>query len=439
VRLPAALLSVKWYLTLYIASAIPLFVSRLDRFLPRAVRDRLDQARRDLESVAAHLRGDKKQPFASRRGGAPDAITPQPTPPPVARPAALAGRPVRVDDVIRETPDAVTLVVSDPTGLPFVFTPGQFFTVCLTVDGEPVRRAYSASSSALVRSRVHLTVKRVAGGRVSNHLNDALAPGDTLSLLGPSGSFTVKPEIGGRRHLVLLAGGSGITPMMSLARTLLTVETETRIDLVYGNRRPADIIFAGALAELAAQHAGRFTVRHVLQSPPDGWEGGRGLLTRDVVEAELARLGALPDDAAFFVCGPEPMMNEARAALLARGVAAERIHEERFTQPHLRDGKAAAVTTVAQPITVRRGGVERTIVGAPDDTVLESGLKAGLPMPFSCAMGGCAACKVHLVDGEVDMEEPNCLSATERAAGYVLACVSRAKSPVTIAIPEVPQ
>jgi ferredoxin-NADP reductase len=431
-------------LTLYIGSTIPLGVSTtppskspFDRLLPRVLRDRIAQARRDLAAVAANLRGgEKKMPFASRRGGAPAPLAAAAEPP---RPPALAGRPVRVEEVVRETADAVTLVLSDPSGLPFVFTPGQFFTVCLTLDGESVRRAYSASSSALQRSRLHLTIKRVAGGRVSNHLNDAVAPGDTLALLGPSGTFTVKPEIGARRHLVLLAGGSGITPMMSLARTLLVVEPQTRIDLVYGNRGPADIIFADALAALAAEHAGRFTVRHVLQSPPDGWEGGRGLLTRDVVEGELGRLGALPDDTAFFVCGPEPMMNEARAALLARGVDPARIHEERFTQPHLRDGKTAATpasTDRPQPITIRRRGAETTVVATPGETVLESGLRAGVAMPFSCAMGGCAACKVRLIDGEVDMEEPNCLGPDERAARFVLACVSRAKSALTVEVPQ---
>jgi ferredoxin-NADP reductase len=383
--------------------------SGVTHLLPRLLRDRFAQARRDVRAIAAQLRGDT-QPLAHRQGAA-------------RRIAPLAGRTVVVDEVIRETRDAVTLVLRDPTGAPFVFTPGQFFTVCLTLDGQTLRRAYSASSSAHMRDRLHLTVKRVAGGRVSNHLNDAIAPGATLALLGPSGSFTLVPDAAARRRLILLAGGSGITPMMSLLRTLLPVEQATRIDLVYGNRTPDDIIFARALDELAAAHPGRLAVRHRL-----------GLMSRDVVEAELAALAPLDDEALFFVCGPAPMMAEARAALLARGVAPTRILEERFSQPHLRNA-AASPASSPSAVTIVVAGTRRTVVAAPGQTLLEAGLAAGLPMSYSCAMGGCAACTVRLVDGDVEMEEPNCLGRDEREAGAVLACVARPRGPITVEVP----
>jgi ferredoxin len=196
-----------------------------------------------------------------------------------------------------------------------------------------------------------------------------------------------------------------------------------------------DVIFRAALEELAAAHGPRLRVRHVLQDPPSGWTGGVGLLDERVVASELGSIdGVDSDDTLFYVCGPEPMMRAARAALRARGVPDGRVFEERFTQPHLRARPAAAAAST-QLLKIRANGAGvREVYVAPDQTILEAGLAAGVPMDYSCAMGGCAACKVRLCDGEVEMEEPNCLSAEERAGGYVLACVGRLKGPATVAI-----
>ncbi len=349
--------------------------------------------------------------------------------------ALLAPRTVRVAQVVRETPDAVSLVLEDPTGAPLRFTPGQFFTLLVPVGGETLRRAYSASSDARDSSSVAVTVKRVAGGIVSNHVNDHLREGDLLQILGPSGSFVAPaPPAGAERHLVLLAGGSGITPMMSIARTVLAVEPRTRITLIYGNRGVGDVIFRDAIDELARAYGSRFVVRHVLSDPPAGWTGGVGMLEERVVSAELDACGAL-DDAHFFLCGPEPMMRASRAALRARGVTDDRILEERFNMPHLRVRGAAVVDAGPQLLTIRGSGAgARDVYVASEQTMLEAGLSAGIAMDYSCAMGGCGACKVRLCSGAVEMEEPNCLTTQERAGGYVLACVSRVREPATIAL-----
>jgi ferredoxin-NADP reductase len=349
--------------------------------------------------------------------------------------ALLAPRTVRVARVVRETPDAVTLVFEDPAGAPIRFVPGQFFTLILPVGAEVLRRAYSASSDARDTERVAVTVKRVTGGVVSNHVNDHVREGDLLQVLGPSGSFVAPASGEDERHLVLLAGGSGITPMMSIARTTLATEPKTRITLVYGNRGEGDIIFRASLDELARAHGARFTVRHVLSDPPAGWTGGVGMLEERVVHAELDACGAL-GDARFFLCGPEPMMRASRAALRARGVTDDRILEERFNMPHLRTRAAAALANAGpQILTIRANGAGvREVYVAPEQTMLEAGLSAGVAMEYSCAMGGCGACKVRLCEGAVEMEEPNCLTAQERGEGYVLACVSRVREPATIAL-----
>jgi len=381
----------------------------------------LSQLRRDVRMVIDDLRGRTPPPIITR--------PPSPAyPAHVASDSAGRARTLEVAAVTRETADAVTLTLRDPSGLGLSFVPGQFFTLLVDLgDGAPLRRAYSASSSHLDPSCVTITVKRVDGGRVSSHLVERAAVGMRLSVLGPSGDFTLTPDPHAARHVVAIAGGSGITPIMAIARAVLDVEPASRVTLVYGNRDARSIIFAAELDRLAA--SGRLDVRHVLEEPAgrDGATAGR------LDAAMVATLtGDCGDDAVYYVCGPEAMMAEARAALVGRGVAAARIREERFTAPARR--QASAVPS-AQPVTIRRAGVSLDVIVPAGATILDAGLAAGVPLKLSCAMGGCGACAVKLTAGEVAMDEPNCLGASERAAGTVLACVARPLSPCTVEAP----
>jgi ferredoxin-NADP reductase len=381
--------------------------------------------------VTGRFAGRRPRPFSSRTL----AVVARADDSAERRTALLSPRTVKVARVIRETPDAVTLVLEDATGAPFRFMPGQFFTLVVPVAGELLRRAYSACNDARETERVAITVKRVANGVVSNHVNDHVREGDLLQLLGPSGSFVAEPRTELERHLVLIAGGSGITPMMSIARTVLAADPRARITLVYGNRGEGDVIFKSALEETARAYGARFVVRHVLSAPPVAWTGGVGMLEERVVREELDACG-LDERASFFLCGPEPMMRASRAALLARGVPEARILEERFSMPHLRPRPSNAISSAGpQLLTIRANGAGvREVYVAPEQTMLEAGLSAGVKMDYSCTMGGCAACKVRLCDGDIEMEEPNCLSASEREQGYVLACVARVRSASTIAL-----
>jgi ring-1,2-phenylacetyl-CoA epoxidase subunit PaaE len=258
--------------------------------------------------------------------------------------------------------------------------------------------------------------------------------GDVLDILGPSGTFAVDPAPSLPRELVLLAGGSGITPIASIARAVLAHEPESRVVLLYGNRGVGDIIFAEALEQLCIEHGERFRLRHVLQNPPHGWSGGRGLLDEGTVRRELERL-APAAGAHYFVCGPEPMLHGARRALDALGIETGRIHEERFSPPRSAASRKAAKRKL--PMLVQQAGQEvGTAEVASGKTLLEAALDAGLPMRFSCAMGNCGECRVKLTSGEVALDEPNSLTAEERAQGYVLACVARPLSPTTIEIEE---
>jgi len=360
------------------------------------------------------------------------------TPPPlIDRPRPTAGavvslprktpnmtRPVKVTRVVRETDNAVSIYLTEADGSALEFRPGQFLSVDVTIDGERLRRAYSLASACLPDVPVHVTVKRIENGRVSNHLNDTVQEGDELAVLGPSGSFTVEPREVDERHLVMIAGGSGITPIMSILETVLRTEKRGRVTLIYGNRSWDDVIFRDRLAALCDEFSERLVVDHVLEHPAETWSAGRGLLSSEVLEARLEAL-AIQDDGLirYFVCGPTPMMEAAHQTLLEREVDADRVAEERFTSPEARSGDMGSDKT--ELVVVSKAGHDHGIQVEPGQTILEAALAAGIDMPFSCAMGGCGACRVRRADGEVRMEEPNCLSRAERDQGYVLTCVGR--------------
>ncbi|WP_327673586.1 MULTISPECIES: 2Fe-2S iron-sulfur cluster-binding protein [unclassified Streptomyces] len=344
-----------------------------------------------------------------------------------ARPGEADGalRQVRVAEVRQETPTARTLVLRDASGeeRPFDFRPGQFFTLIADVAGHPVRRAYSASS-APGATHLDVTVKQVDGGHFSTHVHRDLRVGDRLAVRGPSGTFHTRDEP--QRHLVLIAAGSGITPMMSMIRSRLAAPAgDGRIALLYSSRTHEEIIFADELARLEKEHPERFTVTRVL-TRRDGRLDARGV--RRWVTTEAAQ--ALPDGAHHYLCGPEALMDTVRGVMRELGVPDERVHQERFNA-----AATPAAVTGPQQMRVEEGGapVGATIV-EPGQTLLDAGLAAGLPMPYSCTVGNCGDCAVRLRGGDVTQAEPNCLTPEQRADGYVLACVSCPLSNVTLDI-----
>ena len=378
-----------------------------------------EQMRRDVEMLWKGIRGEKPEPFSSR--------------PKVDRSQAapFAGRRLQIAEVRRETANAVSLVLEDPFGTPTPFEAGQFFTITWPPKSRPgevmfEKRAYSGSSSALDPSRITITVKRVEGGAVSNAINDTAKVGEVVEILGPSGHFTVPEAV---EELVLIGGGSGITPLMSIARTVLASRESARITLLFGNRNHDEIIFHADIQAMEQEHGERFRVRHALEQPSDRVSATHGRLDEETVQLEIDAISPGPN-ASFFICGPEPMMEAAERALETRGVAKERVKTERFVTLRRVDLPArteheASVVIAGTPHTVAVGGME---------TLLEAGLRTGVAMPFSCTVGGCAACRVRLREGSVTMDEPNCLTPDEVADGYVLACVSRLNGPVVVEV-----
>ncbi|MET7641088.1 2Fe-2S iron-sulfur cluster-binding protein [Streptomyces sp. NPDC005438] len=356
---------------------------------------------------------DVRPPTASRQGGtAPQDVT------------GGGLRPVRVVEVRQETATARTLVLEDQDpeeARPFDFRPGQFFTLVADVDGHPVRRAYSASSLPGA-TRLEVTVKQVEGGRFSSHVHGGLEVGDRLALRGPSGTF----HAGDRTppHLVLVAAGSGITPLMSLIRARLTDQGgRDRIALLYSSRSREDVIFADDLSRLEAEHPDRLSVTHVLTR-------SAGRLDAEGVRRWVTAL-SVSDGAHYYVCGPGPLMDTVREVVHALGVPEECLHQERFSHA---PGAGAEATGPRRMRIEENGDLVGDAVVEPGQTLLDAGLAAGLPMPYSCTVGSCGECVVRLLSGEVSQAEPHCLTPEREAEGYVLTCVGGPLSRVTLDI-----
>jgi len=387
--------------------------------LPRGIADKVRAAQRDVRMLHDRLiLGKTPPPLIERPRAAAGAVVSLP------RKTPKMTRPVKVVKVARETDDAVSIYLTEADGSAVEFRPGQFLSVDVVIDGERLRRAYSFASTCLPDVPVHVTVKRIENGRVSNYLNDTAEGGQELQVLGPSGSFTVEPRAVNQRRLVMVAGGSGITPIMSILETVLRIEGGSRVTLIYGNRGWDDVIFRDRLAALSDEFGERLVVDHVLERPPQSWSGGRGLLSGDVLEERLRTLDVQDDGLVrYFVCGPTPMMEAAHEALRQRGVDANRIAEERFNSHEAHSGNVGS--DKIELVVISKAGHDHGVQVEPGQTILEAALAAGVDMPFSCAMGGCGTCRVHRLEGEVQMEEPNCLNRSEREQGYVLTCVGR--------------
>ena len=335
-----------------------------------------------------------------------------------------------VAEVVAETDEANSIRFEVPAALAsaFAFRAGQHLTLRADIGGEEVRRNYSLCV-APDAGELRVTVKRIAGGVFSNWIGDTLKPGDSLDVMPPHGSFTYPFESGARRRYVAFAGGSGITPVMSLIRTALSTEADSRFTLFYGNRDSNSVIFLDALADLKDRYLGRFELYHFLSDEEGEVALFNGMLDRATCDAAVAALVDEPEGVdGWFICGPGPMMDAAETALAGQGVAHERIHLERFLAGR---PPAALVAAMAQAQAEAAGltiGVTldgRTRRVEFDGTnILDSARAAGLPAPFACKAGVCATCRARVTSGKVEMAVHYGLSDEEVAAGYVLTCQS---------------
>jgi ring-1,2-phenylacetyl-CoA epoxidase subunit PaaE len=344
--------------------------------------------------------------------------------------------PLRVLEVRRETADCVSLALEVPPALAdrFRFTQGQYLNVRRDLGGGEVRRSYSICSG-LDDGELRIAVKEVPEGVFSGWANRELAPGGTLEVMPPEGRFFVPLDPQNQKHYVAFAAGSGITPVLSLVRTILAREPKSRFTLVYGNRTLASVIFNEALEDLKDRYLARFALYHVFSRDVQAIELFNGRVDGARVGRFLDTLipAATIDEA--FICGPASMGDEVKAVLEARGVASARIHLERFGAPPPAAGSKPQAARAAPAgrtanVTVIADGVHYDLDLAENGpSILDAALSAGADLPYACKAGVCCTCRARIVEGEVRMDANYTLEAAEVAAGYRLTCQSHPLTP----------
>ena len=336
---------------------------------------------------------------------------------------------LKVKEIVQETPEAITVHFWHPLNEQIKYQPGQFLTLIPVIDGQKVRRSYSMSSSPHADTAPAVTVKRVPGGLVSNWLNDHLKEGDFLETMEPMGQFTTQADARNSRTVVLIGAGSGITPLLSIAKSILKIEAESRVVLLYGNRNEASIIFQAKLQEMSQQFGDRLLVKHTLSQPMNDWQGHIGRLNKTHL---LRLLEEIPDLTAancdYYLCGPDDMMEEAKRALAILEVGPEKIHKESFVSStahgEVVEEEADNDSLQTQEVTVLYEGSEYKFAVKPHQTILEAALDLDIDLPYSCQAGMCTACMGKCTSGKIKLDEEDGLTAAELKAGYILTCVA---------------
>jgi len=335
---------------------------------------------------------------------------------------------LRVKEIVKETKDAISIVFEQPTPA-ITYKAGQFLTLILTIDGKEVRRTYSLSSSPYTDVDLAVTIKRVDKGLVSNWLPDNLQVDQRIRVMAPNGHFTTEYKKENKRHLILFAGGSGITPMKSIIKSTLSQEPESICSLIYCNRDIDSIIFKDKFDQLQTTYEGRLHVIHVLDNAPMNWQGYSGLLNHDMLTKLVERIPDWGiDKTTYLMCGPEGMMKNVENLLEARNIPKNKIFKESFVHGTIDKTEKKVETTTtsekkAREVTIRYDGQEFKFMVEPNRTILETALDQGIDLPYSCQSGLCTACRGKALSGQVKLDEEEGLSQSERAEGYVLTCV----------------
>jgi ring-1,2-phenylacetyl-CoA epoxidase subunit PaaE len=338
---------------------------------------------------------------------------------------------LRVAEINRETTDCVSVVFDVPSNLKseYQYIQGQYLTLKMTVGGEEIRRSYSLCSSPVTDAEIRVAVKKVLNGKGSTWINENLKVGDSVEVMTPMGAFHSKLDASNKKHYVLFAGGSGITPMLSILKSVLAKEPNSRVTLIYGNRDESSIIFREKLVMLEKDDATRLKVVHVLEKPQQEIsELQKGLLTPEKVRALFESVIGISNENEYFICGPGPMMENVKKVLSELKAPADRTHIEYFSA--VIEAVAAAEKSAVAPggkvmskVTVILDGSEETFNLASDGkSVLDVALATGMDVPFACKGAVCCTCRAKVMEGKATMTMNYALSDEEIAAGYVLSC-----------------
>lgn len=336
---------------------------------------------------------------------------------------------LKVADVRRETKDCVSVAFEIPPQYKseYSFIQGQYITLKLNVNGEELRRSYSICTSPL-DAELRVAIKAVKDGRVSNFINSQLKKGDELEVMIPMGNFHTPLDEKNKKNYVLFAGGSGITPMLSIIKTVLKKEPASSVVLIYGNRDEESIIFKAELKKIQEENSSRLKIIDVLEKPsaqhPDLYTG---LLIPVKVKAILEKNISLNSDNEFFVCGPIPMMDNVKQALKELRINDSRIHIEYFTSvvtnTNSSSAKADTTNVITSKVTVIYDGSKTSFeLSSAGLSILDAAMDNNVDAPFSCKGAVCCTCRAKIISGSAKMDNNYALTEDEVAEGFILTC-----------------
>jgi ring-1,2-phenylacetyl-CoA epoxidase subunit PaaE len=334
-----------------------------------------------------------------------------------------------VTDVRKTIRDAVVVTLKPENGADFTFIPGQYLTFRRAFDGTELRRSYSICAG-LDDGVLQVGIKKVDGGAFSTWANEELTPGMVLDAMEPMGSFHTPLNPAAARSYLGFAGGSGVTPVLSILKSVLAREPKSRFTLVYANRGVNTIMFREELEDLKNLYMGRLTVIHILESDAQDIDLFTGRVDAEKCKALFAHWIDIDSIDTAFICGPEPMMLGIAAALREHGMGDEQIKFELFAsaQPGRLTRKpgtgGSATAAKATQATITMDGAARSFAMDKDQTLLDAALENALDAPYACKAGVCSTCKCKVLEGEVEMVANHALEDYEVAQGYVLSCQS---------------
>ena len=336
---------------------------------------------------------------------------------------------LKVKDIRRETADAVSIAFDIPLAIQheYQFKQGQYITVKLQVNGEELRRSYSICTSPYSEKELRVAVKEVKDGRASTLMNRSWKVGDVVEVMTPMGNFSSILSGNNKKNYVLFAGGSGITPMMSILKSVLYIEKQSTITLVYANRDEAAVIFNADIQKIVSENADRLKVLNVYDAPnTEVSDLQKGLLTVERVKAIIENYGGVNADE-YFICGPGPMMENIKQALESLKIAKEKIHIEYFNAVVEAVNKAAGNEATGAPVnsevTVIQYGIETQMkLNTTGLTILDAAIDAGVDAPFSCKGAVCCTCRAKVIEGKVKMDNNFALTDAEVEEGFILTC-----------------
>lgn len=350
---------------------------------------------------------------------------------------------LKVTEVVQETEQSSSIYFNIPEELSaaYKYKAGQYLTLKFNIGGTEVRRAYSICTSPLDQ-KLGVNVKRVSKGLVSNHINDNVKAGDIIEAMQPDGSFGIDHDHSLKRDFYFIASGSGITPIMSILKTVLEEEPKSRCHLLYGNSNEDSIIFKEELLSMESKYAGQFFLTQTLSQPnrtkegglkgmfsrgKETWKGWKGRLDGKKIDTYLLENPPVSKEDHYFVCGPGAMIDTLIDHLETKGIDKKRLHTEHFVSS-IPAGGAVSGGAVTSKVKVILNGDEYNVSVPPEKTILDVLIDEKCDAPYSCTSGACSTCIAKVTKGDVTMDACYALDDDEVASGYILVCQSRAQS-----------